>query len=99
MSLVLPSLLAGQGLLWSSWEVPCSLAPVLAVKAKLYTVHPAPTLSRILPRNMCEPGARPVGKVWDKGLRVTPSLNTMYSPGGGGGGGGVEEGLGDYDKT
>lgn len=28
-SLVLPSLLAGQGLLWSSWEVPCSLAPVL----------------------------------------------------------------------
>lgn len=68
-SLGLPSLLAGQGLLWSSWEVPCSLAPVLAVKAKPHTVHPAPTLSRILPRSMCEVGCSACGKVWDKGLR------------------------------
>ncbi|XP_044777433.1 claudin-7 isoform X2 [Neomonachus schauinslandi] len=55
-SLVLPSSLAGQGLLWSSWEVPCSLAPVLGVRAKPGTVHPAPTLSPTLPRSTCELG-------------------------------------------
>ncbi|OBS57892.1 hypothetical protein A6R68_10980 [Neotoma lepida] len=41
----------------------CSLAPVLAVKAKLYTVHPAPALSRILPRDMCELGCSACGQV------------------------------------
>ncbi|XP_062968426.1 claudin-7 isoform X2 [Cynocephalus volans] len=55
-SLVLPSLLAGQGLLWSSWEVHCCLGPVLALRAKLGTVHPAPTLSPTLPRSMCDLG-------------------------------------------
>ncbi|XP_028636043.1 claudin-7 isoform X2 [Grammomys surdaster] len=61
-SLVLPSLSAGQGLLWSFWEVPCSLAPVLAVKAKLHTVHPAPTPSPIPPRNTCEVGSPACGQ-------------------------------------
>lgn len=56
MNLVLPSSLAGQGLLWSSWEVHCSLALVLGVRAKLDTVHLAPTLSPTLPRSMCELG-------------------------------------------
>lgn len=56
MSLVLPSSLAGQGLLWSSWEVRCSLAPVLGVRAKLDTVRLAPILSPTLPRSMCELG-------------------------------------------
>lgn len=56
MSLVLPSSLAGQGPLWSSWEVPCSLAPVLEVRAKLGTMHPAPTLSPTLPRSTCDLG-------------------------------------------
>lgn len=56
MNLVLPSSLAGQGLLWSSWEVRCSLAPVLGVRAKLDTVRLAPTLSPTLPKSMCELG-------------------------------------------
>ena len=56
MNLALPSSLAGQGLLWFSWEVRCSLAPVLGVRAKLDTVRLAPTLSPTLPRSMCELG-------------------------------------------
>ncbi|XP_054986904.1 claudin-7 isoform X1 [Sorex araneus] len=56
LSLALPSLLAGQGLHWSSWEVACFLAPVPGVRARQDTVHPAPTLNPTLPRSMCELG-------------------------------------------
>ncbi|XP_012581942.1 PREDICTED: claudin-7 isoform X1 [Condylura cristata] len=56
LSLVLPSLLAGQGQRWSSWEVHCYHAPVLGVRTRLDTGRPAPTLSPILPRNTCELG-------------------------------------------